>query len=240
MSPADAGLAFLAGLLTVLSPCVLPILPIVFAGAAGRHRLGPLVLAAGVAVSFTAAGLFLATVGFSLGLDADRLRPVFGGLLVIFGLALLLPRLQAWVEAVLSPLAGWASGRMDRAAAAGLVGQFAIGALLGLVWSPCVGPTLGAASLLASRGENLPQVAAVMAVFAIGASLPLLCLGLLSRSVLGRVRGGLNRTGRWGRYFLGGAMVAAGLLVVSGVDRSLETVLATWSPDWLASLTTRF
>jgi len=240
MTPADAGLAFVAGLLTILSPCVLPILPIVFAGSAGRHRLGPVVLAAGVAFSFAAAGIFLATVGFSLGLDADSLRPVFGGLLILFGLALLLPRVQSWVEAVLSPAAGWASGRMHGAAARGLAGQFAIGALLGLVWSPCVGPTLGAASLLASRGENLPQVATIMAVFAVGAALPLLALGVLSRTALVKIRGGLNKTGRWGRLTLGAAMLIAGLLVASGADRVLEATLTAWSPAWLTSLTARY
>jgi cytochrome c biogenesis protein CcdA len=193
-----------------------------------------------VAFSFAAAGLFLATVGFSLGIDADSLRPVFGGLLLVFGLALLWPKLQVWVESAFSPLAGWASLRMDGAALRGLIGQFGIGCLLGLVWSPCVGPTLGAASLLASRGVNLPQVAATMAIFAIGAALPLLGLGLLSRAGMAKIRGGLNRTGRWGRMALGTAMIAAGLLVTTGIDRSLETVLATWSPDWLSSLTTRF
>jgi cytochrome c-type biogenesis protein len=68
------GLAFLAGLLTVLSPCVLPLLPIVFGAAASAHRLGPVALAAGVAISFVAIGLFIATIGFSIGLDAGLFR----------------------------------------------------------------------------------------------------------------------------------------------------------------------
>ena len=67
-------------------------------------------------------------------------------------------------------------------ACSGLAGQFAVGLLLGAVWSPCVGPTLGAASLLASQGKDLPQVALTMVVFGIGAAVPLILLGLLSRA----------------------------------------------------------
>ena len=88
------GLAFLAGLLTVLSPCVLPLLPIVFGSAASAHRLGPVALAAGVAISFVAIGLFIATIGFSIGLDAGLLRSAAAVLLVLIGFVLIMPPLQ--------------------------------------------------------------------------------------------------------------------------------------------------
>jgi len=68
------GLAFLAGILSILSPCVLPLLPIVLGTAQAEHRLGPVALAAGLAVSFTAIGLFVATIGFAIGLDTDVFR----------------------------------------------------------------------------------------------------------------------------------------------------------------------
>ena len=74
MSIGTLGLAFLAGLLSILSPCVLPLLPIVLGAAASEHRLGPIALAAGVALSFVAIGLFIATIGFGLGLDGDVFR----------------------------------------------------------------------------------------------------------------------------------------------------------------------
>ena len=70
------GLAFLAGILSVLSPCVLPLLPLVLGAAASEHRLGPAALAAGLALSFVAIGLFVATVGFAVGLDGDVFRTV--------------------------------------------------------------------------------------------------------------------------------------------------------------------
>ena len=71
---ATLGLAFLAGILSVLSPCVLPLLPLVLGAAASEHRLGPAALAGGLALSFVAIGLFVATVGFAIGLDAGVFR----------------------------------------------------------------------------------------------------------------------------------------------------------------------
>lgn len=240
MSPAQLALAVVAGVLTSLSPCMLAITPIVFAGAAGKHRLAPAALALGVATAFTGAGLLLATVGFSLGLDGESLRPAFGVMMALVGLVILTPRLQAGVEYALAPIAGWAASRSAATPGNGLAGQFGVGALLGAVWSPCVGPTIGAASLLASRGENLPGVALIMFLFGLGAAAPLLVIGVLSRAGLARLRGGLSFMGRYGRIVLGACLIAAGLLVVSGLDKLLETVITDLSPDWLVDLTTRY
>lgn len=240
MSLIDAALAFLAGLLTILSPCVLPILPIVFAGAAGQHRLGPAALALGVALAFAGAGLFLATIGFSLGLDQESLRPALGSILLLLGIFLLTPRLQVMLEVVLAPLVAWGSRSSDHAQRQGLLWQFALGALLGAVWSPCVGPTLGAASLFASRGENLGAVAGVMLLFGLGAAAPLLGIGMLSRATLQRLRGRLMTGGRYGRLALGLSMAAAGLLVLTGVDKQIESAAITYLPASITDLTTRF
>jgi cytochrome c biogenesis protein CcdA len=175
------GLARLAGVLTALSPCVLPILPIVLGTAASTHRLGPLALAAGLALSFTAIGLFVATVGFAAGLDTDFFRTVSAILLIGVGLVLLVPKLQEQFALAAAPVSNWAGGYTDNFTPSGLAGQFALGLLLGAVWSPCVGPTLGAASVLAAKGEDLGQVALTMLAFGIGAALPLMLLGFVSR-----------------------------------------------------------
>ena len=111
-------------------------------------------------------------------------------------------------------MSGWADRRFGGFAASGLAGQFAIGLLLGAVWSPCVGPTLGAASLLASQGRDLPQVALTMAVFGIGAALPLVALGLLSRATLMRVRSRLMTAGKLGKGLLGAAFIVIGVAIV--------------------------
>jgi cytochrome c biogenesis protein CcdA len=232
------GAAFVAGVLTVLSPCVLPILPIVFGAASSERRLGPVALAGGVAVSFTTVGLFIAVVGFNLGIDEMDFHRVAGILLLAFGLVLVSPWLQHRLEVVLRPFSGWAGAHVSRLNAAGLSGQAGLGVMLGAVWSPCVGPTLGAASVLASQGKDLPAVFATMALFGLGAALPLLAIGTASRVTLQQIRGGLGGAGRWGKSALGAGMGLVGVLALSGADKAVEGFLVQVSPDWLTHLTT--
>ena len=234
------GLAFLAGLLSVLSPCVLPLLPLVLGAAVAEHRLGPVALAAGLALSFVAIGLFIATIGFALGLDGDWFRSVAAALLVVLGIILIVPAAQNRFAVAAGPLSNWAEQRFGGVATAGLAGQFAVGLLLGAVWSPCVGPTLGAASLLAAQGRDLGSVAVTMLVFGLGAALPLVALGMLSREVLIRWRARMMGVGKGLKLTLGVILVATGALILSGYDRALETTLVDASPDWLTALTTRF
>ena len=237
---ASLGLAFLAGLLTILSPCVLPLLPIVLGTAASEHRFGPVALACGLALSFVALGLFVATIGFGLGLDGDVFRPVAAILLVVVGVILILPALQTRIAAAAGPVSDRVERRFGGIATTGLAGQFTVGLLLGAVWSPCVGPTLGAASLLAAQGKDLAQVALTMLVFGLGAALPLLGLGLLSRRVLMAWRSRMMRAGAGLKAALGIVLALTGLAILTGLDKRLETVLVAASPDWLTALTTRF
>jgi cytochrome c biogenesis protein CcdA len=234
------GLALLAGVLSILSPCVLPLLPIVLGTAQSEHRLGPVVLAAGLAVSFTVIGLFVATIGFAIGLDTDVFRAISAFLLVAVGMVLLVPQLQAQFAVAASPVGSWVDDRFGGFTATSLWGQFGLGLLLGAVWVPCVGPTLGAASLLAAKGENLGQVALTMIAFGIGAALPLMVLGFVSREAMTRWRGRLMEAGKGGKMLLGALLVAVGLLVATGADKRLETFLVDASPQWLTDLTTRY
>ena len=240
MSVATLGLALLAGVLSVLSPCVLPLLPIVLGTAASAHRLGPVALAAGLAISFTAIGLFVATVGFAAGLDTGVFRTISAILLIGVGLVLLVPRLQEQFALAAAPVSNWAGSYTDNFTPGGLGGQFGLGLLLGAVWSPCVGPTLGAASVLAAKGEDLGQVALTMLVFGVGAALPLMLLGFVSREAMMRWRGRLMETGSIGKTVLGVLLVVVGVLVATNLDKRLETILVDASPHWLTELTTKF
>jgi cytochrome c biogenesis protein CcdA len=233
-------LAFLAGLVSILSPCVLPIVPLALGAAASEHRFGPLALASGLTLSFVVLGLFVATVGFSIGLDGDLFRSIAAVLMIAVGAVLLLPAAQARFAVAAGPAGEWAAERLDGVSRTGLSGQFVVGLLLGAVWSPCVGPTLGAASVLAARGENLGAVALTMLVFGFGAALPLLVLGTLSREVLTRWRSRLAGAGRTSKIILGVLLVAVGVLVLSGADKVVKTALVQASPAWLTAFTTRF
>ena len=240
MTFGSTALAFLAGVLSILSPCVLPILPIVLAAAASSHRRGPLALATGLCLSFVGIGLFLATAGHSIGLQADRLRYVAAALIMLVGIVLVVPRLQAQIAVAAGPIGNCADGQVATSRANGIAGQFWIGVLLGAVWSPCVGPTLGAASLLAAQGKDLAQVGLTMLAFGAGAALPLLGLGWLSRETMARWRGRLLAAGSGMKSALGLFLLVAGMFVVTGADKALEAFLVEVSPEWLTNLTTRF
>lgn len=233
-------LAFAAGLLSTLSPCVLPLIPLVVGAAVGEHKWGPAALAAGLALSFVIIGLFLATIGFALGVNDALFRNVAASLLIAIGLVLIVPAFSARVAVAAGPAGNWMQQRLGGVSGAGLGGQFSVGLLLGAVWSPCVGPTLGAASLLAAQGKDLGAVALTMLVFGLGAALPLLLIGLLSREALMRMRNRLLAAGQGGKMLLGGLLIATGLLIISGYDKIVEARLVAASPDWLTTLTTRF
>ena len=233
-------LGYLAGALSTLSPCVLPLLPILIATALTRHRLGPLALAVGLTVSFTGVGLFIATVGASIGLDTQALRTAAAVLLIAFGVILLVPALQMRFAAATSGIASSGDNLLARISGTGWQGQFAVGLVLGLVWSPCVGPTLGAASTLASQGSHLSQIALLMLVFGLGAGTPLVVVGSLSREAMQRSRGRLMRLGERGKWALGAALLVIGVAILSGVDKRFEAWLVNHSPAWLTELTTRF
>ena len=232
-------LAFLAGILSVLSPCVLPLLPLVLGAAASEHRLGPAALAAGLALSFVVIGLFVATVGFAIGLDAEIFRTGAAVMLILVGLVLMVPVAQTRLAVSAGPVSNWTESRFGGFSTAGLLGQFGVGMLLGAVWSPCVGPTLGAASLLASQGRDLGVVALTMLLFGLGAALPLLLLRTLSREVLMRWRDRMMGLGKGLKAALGLILVTTGLMIASGYVKAAETVLVNASPAWLTNLTTR-
>lgn len=234
------GLSFLAGVLSTLSPCVLPLLPILIGSAITNHRRGPLALALGLGLSFTLAGVALASLGLYLGLNQGWLRNGAAVVLLLLGAVLLSNRLQNRFASATASVGTTGDALSRRISFAGLPGQFALGFLLGLVWAPCVGPTLGAAVTLASQGHALGEVILVMFVFGIGASLPLALFGTLSREAMLRTRGKLMKVGSTGKYVLGVLMIAVGASILTGFDRGLEARLVQWSPDWLTDLTTRY
>jgi cytochrome c-type biogenesis protein len=240
MAVGSLALAFVAGVLSILSPCVLPILPIALGAAASEHRGGPVALAAGLAVSFVVIGLFAATIGYSIGLNAEIFRYVAAVLMIAVGAVLLVPRFQARLALADAPLANWGDRHFRGARQGGLPGQTAVGLLLGAVWSPCVGPTLGAASILAAQGRDLAEVAAIMLSFGFGAALPLAVLGFLSREALLRWRTQLIAGGARAKAAFAIVLVFIGVLVLTGLDKRLETIAVDKSPQWLTDVTTRF
>ena len=231
-------LAFGAGALTILSPCVLPLVPVVLASAGQRHRLGAFALAAGLIASFTFVGFVVAAFGSRLGVDADQLRASGALILGAAGLFLIVPKLQDVVANASSPLVAWAGERQQVFDRGGLWGQAAIGILLGLVWSPCVGPTLGAAIALAAQGQELSRVALTMAAFGTGIATVLLSIALLSRRLFQTIRHGVAVNAKIAKMALGAILLLVSALILSGLDRIIEGQFVEAAPDWLVQLTT--
>lgn len=240
MDISTLGLAFGAGILSILSPCVLPLLPIILGTATAEHRAGPLALASGLAISFVVIGVFVATVGFSIGLDAGVFRSLAAIMLIAFGLLLAIPSLQHRFSAKLGPFGDWVEARFGGISTNGLRGQFNVGMLLGAVWSPCIGPTLGTAMVLAAQGKNLTSVILTMTAFGLGSAVPLIGLGMLSRNALQTWRGHLMNASAGLKLVFAGLLVVVGVLILTGWDKQLATILVEASPDWLTQLTTRF
>lgn len=234
------GLSLLAGVLSILSPCVLPLVPILVGTALNTHRYAPYALALGLAISFTAVGVFIATIGASIGLDQEVFRVIAAVLLIIFGIVLLSSTLQEKFASATAGIGGSGNTLISKVSTDSISGQFILGLLLGVVWSPCVGPVLGATITLASQGANLAHVALVMALFGLGAGLPLILLGLLSRQAMMRIRSKLFTVGKIGKRILGIILLLVGLFIISGLDKQFETLIVAASPDWLISLTTRY
>ena len=233
-------LSYLAGLLTTLNPCVLPMLPLVLAGTASSGRGGPLAFAAGMTGAFTVVGLFVATIGIGLGVTPQLLRQIAAAMFVAFGLVLLVPPLQMRLSLATAGLATGADALAGRVTAGGLARPALIGALAGAMWSPCSGPALGAAVALATEAGDLGAAAIRMLVFGAGASSVLVALAYGSRAALAARRDVLLASTAWIKPLAGAVFIAVGLAVLTGVDKRLEIAVLDSLPDWYALFTTRY
>jgi cytochrome c-type biogenesis protein len=138
-----------------------------------------------------------------------------------------------------SPLAGRGQVRLDRLQPSGIWGQFALGTVLGVIWSPCSGPTLGAAIGLATQGDDLGRAASTMVAFALGAATPILLLAYGSRQAIMARRDWMMRASRIGKPLMGAAFFGLGLFVLTGLDKVVKASLTRAMPDWLVTVTTR-
>lgn len=228
--------AYLAGLLTLINPCVLPVLPIVLASSLNASRFGPVAMAAGMSVSFVAFGVLVTAFGSSIGLTQDRLAQIGAILMIVFGVILLVPALSRRFEAATARMASRADGQIDRVETGGSKGQFIGGMLLGAVWSPCIGPTLGGAIALASQGENLGYVTLIMVFFALGVSTIILGIGLGARGAMRGRATALRGLAEKSKPILGVTFVLVGLMLYFQFHHYIEAWALDAMPIWLQDL----
>ncbi len=228
--------AYGAGLLTLINPCVLPVLPIVLATALQANRFGPVALAAGMSLSFVVLGVGIAAFGRALSLTPETIAQAGAVMMVLFGLVLLLPQASAVFSTATAGMAARADSGLDDIDRGSLGGQFLAGALLGAVWSPCVGPTLGGAISLASQGQSLAWATAIMLFFALGVSTIIFVLGYGARSALQRRQALMRRIAISSRPILGGVFIAVGLGLFFNLHHVIEGKLLDIMPYWLQDL----
>jgi cytochrome c biogenesis protein CcdA/thiol-disulfide isomerase/thioredoxin len=208
-------IGFLAGVVTAISPCVLPVLPILLAGGAAGGRRRPYAIIAGLVSSFVVFTLGAAWIIDRLGLPDDFLRNAALVLLFVVAATLLVPRLGELLERPFLRLT------RRRPGAAG--GGFVLGASLGLVFVPCAGPILAYITVRAAS-ENLNAKAVLLTIaYALGAAVPMLLVALFGRGVAARLRGPLVRPA------LGAVMALAGVAIVFNVDTKAQTALGGYT-----------
>ncbi len=240
----ELGIALVAGALTTLNPCVFPILPLVVGTALQANRAAPLLMGAGMAASFALLGLLTGLLADSVALDADLIRQGSALLLVVFGLAMMIPQAKDLFARLVSPLADRASAlnaglESGSTNGGGPLRALGTGMLLGFVWTPCSGPLLASTLALAAAG-GAAHASLTLALFGLGAAIPLASVGYLSRATLGRLRAWVLAHGSRAQQLVGALLALVGLLVLLGGDKALEGALNRWLPSWWLALTTRF
>ena len=207
------GIAFVAGLVTALSPCVLPVLPVVFAGSATGSSRRPYAVIGGLVVSFTAFTLAATLLLDALGLPNDLLRNIAIGVVIVVALSLVFPPLARIVERPFQTL--------GRRAPRDVGGGFVLGLSLGLLFTPCAGPIIAAVSVVAATRELSIEAVLVTLAYALGAGLVLLAIAVAAQR--GLALPSLRSRAPQIRQALGVLMVGVAIVMILGLDARLAS-----------------
>ncbi len=239
-APAAMGVSFAAGLLTTLSPCVLPLLPIFVGGAMQNNRSAPMWMGIGMTIAFTVAGTMLGALGPALGVEAGQLHMAAALCLAVFGVALWIDRLAGLVSRIAQPLALSADRLAGSVGHQSPVAALFFGGLLGLAWTPCAGPMLASTLALVASGRDGALGALLLGLFGFGAATPLILAAYASRAGFSRLSGWALLHGRALRRGFGTVAFVSGAFIASGFDRLVATYLLERMPDPWLELVTRF
>lgn len=225
--------AFLAGIITILSPCILPILPVVLSGSVLSGKRKPFGIVTGFIVSFTVFTLFLATIVKATGVPADILRNVSIVIIFLFGLTLLLPQFQVLMEKMFSQLSSRfaPSGGQD-----GFFGGILIGLSLGLIWTPCVGPIIASVITLAATSDVTFAAFFITFSYSLGTAIPMFAIMMGGRGLLQKNQWLLANSGAIQKAF-GVLMILTAVAIFFNIDRKFQTYILDTFPQYGQGLT---
>lgn len=225
--------AFLAGIITILSPCILPILPVVLAGSVGSGKKKPLGIVLGFVLSFTFFTLFLSAIVQATGIPTDKLRSLSIIIIALFGISLLFPSFQIIMERLFSKLSGKLSVKGTHE---GFSGGVLIGLSLGLIWTPCVGPIIASVITLAATSEVTLAAFFITLAYAVGTAIPMFAIMYSGRSLLQKVPWLLPNTGKIQKVF-GILMILTAIGLFYNVDRKFQSYILDVFPQYGTGLT---
>jgi cytochrome c biogenesis protein CcdA len=227
----SAFLVFLAGVATIATPCILPILPPLLAGGVG-HRLRPLLIVAGSAFTFTLMGGLFSALGLAVGAAKETLRLISIAVIIAFGAIMVdedINKLYTrYSSAFINRLGG--SGFANKEDS--LLGAFALGMALGIVWIPCVGPILGAVLAYVAYQGELVSGSILLLIYSIGLGLPMLTIAYGGKYVGARMEWAKRNSQRI-RKFAGTILILTGLTILFGLDKYIQAKLLPYFPPIL-------
>jgi len=227
--------SLLSGLVTVLSPCVLPVLPIVLSSSASKGKKRPLGVITGLIISFSIFTLAISQIVKLLGLSAQTLRYIAISVVGLLGLSMIIPKFNEWIEKALSFIPNMAGNSHKEGS--GFLPGFITGLSLGLVWAPCAGPILASVTALAATSQVSFSAVIVVISYAIGAGIPLLAIAYGGRSLIQKVPFFSKNLGRVQKVF-GVIMILTAILIALNVDVLVTTWLTQRLPEgWSTALT---
>lgn len=238
--PASVGVTYAAGMLTALSPCVLPLMPIVVGGAMQHHRAAPLWMGIGMTTAFAVAGWIVGALGPAIGLDGVWLHQVAAWSLIVFGFALWFEPLAQLISRFVQPLAASANQLAGRVGHETPVTALFFGGLLGLAWSPCAGPMLVSSLALVASGQDALLGAVLLGLFGLGAATPLVLAAYASRQGFARLRSWAQTRGSDLRRGFGLLAMISGTFLATGLDKAIASVILGWLPESWLMLITRY